>query len=60
MQFQTRSKQRVLEDLSAKLGDLSPNHPERLILTRMIEGLKAELRSDERRGSVGGAVEPRS
>jgi hypothetical protein len=54
MQFQTRSKHRVLEDLSAKLGELPPNHPERGALTRMIEGLKAELRTGERRKSAGG------
>jgi hypothetical protein len=54
MQFETRSKQRVLEDLSAKLGELPRNHPERGALTRMIEGLKGELRAGERREIAGG------
>ena len=42
MQFQTRSKERVLADLQNKLGQLPANHPDRPALIRMIEGLGAE------------------
>lgn len=42
MQFQMRSKERVLADLQNKLGQLPANHSDRPALIRMIEGLGAE------------------
>jgi hypothetical protein len=43
MEFQSRSKELVLEDLTNKLQVLPPKHPDRPILARMILGLRAEL-----------------
>ena len=43
MQFQSRSKERVLADLTSKLRQLPPAHPDRPSLARMIVALRAEL-----------------
>jgi len=43
MNFETRSKQQVLADLTHKLQALPTGHPDRSILARMILGLRAEL-----------------
>jgi hypothetical protein len=43
MEFRTRSKQRVLDDLVAKLETLPKNDPDRLRLIRMIISLRREL-----------------
>jgi hypothetical protein len=43
MEFQTRSKECVLADLTSKLQTLPPSHPDRPILARMIVGLRDEL-----------------
>lgn len=43
MRFATRSKERVLEDLTLKLRDLPENHPDYRILARMIQDLVAEI-----------------
>jgi hypothetical protein len=43
MRFKTRSIQQVLIDLTDKLGELPPNHPERPALVRMVAGLRADL-----------------
>jgi hypothetical protein len=44
MQFPTRSIEQTVADLATKLLRLPSNHPNRHALTRMIEGLRAELR----------------
>jgi hypothetical protein len=43
MKFRTRTKRRVLVDLTSKLQDLPEMHPDRSAIIRMIEGLKEEL-----------------
>ena len=44
MQFPTRSIGQTVADLASKLLRLPSDHPDRHALTRMIEGLRAELR----------------
>jgi hypothetical protein len=43
MKIKARSKWQVLADLTDKLKNLPPKHPDRSILARMIVGLRAEL-----------------
>jgi hypothetical protein len=43
IRFATRSKERVLEDLTQKLRDLPENHPDYRVLSRMIRDLVAEI-----------------
>jgi hypothetical protein len=43
MRFETRSRETVLDDLTKKVGKLPLNHPERPVLVRMIDGLRAEI-----------------
>jgi len=45
MQFQTRTKRQVLTDIARKLEQLTPDHPDRPTLSRMVEGLRAELQN---------------
>lgn len=50
MEFCTRTKSRVLEDLVEKVRSLPPNHPDRTHLMRMITDLGLEI---ERSGPAG-------
>jgi hypothetical protein len=43
MEFETRSKEAVLADLTQKLETLPINHPDHAILTRMIHDLGREI-----------------
>jgi hypothetical protein len=43
MEFQTRSKEQVVEDLREKLERLPAKHPDAPPLSRMINDLRAEL-----------------
>ena len=43
MEFRTRSIAQVLDDLVAKLEQISPKHPERPRLVRMILDLRREI-----------------
>jgi hypothetical protein len=43
MQFESRSKEMVLVDLSEKLRSLSTSHPDYAVLTRMIRDLRSEI-----------------
>jgi hypothetical protein len=43
MHFRTRPKSHVLDDLVAKLEQISPKHPERPRLVRMILDLRREI-----------------
>jgi hypothetical protein len=43
MQLQSRSKECVLADLTSKLQQLPPGHPDRPSLARVIVALRAEL-----------------
>jgi hypothetical protein len=43
MSFETRSKKTVFADLTQKLRELPLRHPDRTILTRMIQDLGHEL-----------------
>jgi hypothetical protein len=56
MDFQTRSKQRVLDDLVAKMETLSPKHPDRPNLLRTILGLRQIL--DATSAASGPAPDP--
>jgi hypothetical protein len=47
VEFQTRSKSCVLDDLVAKLGTLPQRHPDRPNLIRMILGLRDEIERPE-------------
>jgi hypothetical protein len=52
MEFQKRSQEDLLADLTSKLEDLPPKDPTRAILARMIVALRAELSAHkpQRRG----------
>lgn len=43
MEFEGRSKETVLADLTQKLRTLPANHPDRIILTRMARDLGREI-----------------
>jgi hypothetical protein len=43
MDFRSRSKSQVLDDLVAKLAAVSERHPDRPRLIRMILGLRSEI-----------------
>jgi hypothetical protein len=43
MEFRTRSIAQVLDDLVAKLEQISPRHPDRPRLTRMVIDLQREI-----------------
>jgi hypothetical protein len=43
MEFRTRSRSRVLDDLTDKLRKLPQDHPDRPHLIRMILGLRDEI-----------------
>jgi hypothetical protein len=43
MEFRTRSRARVLDDLTDKLRTLPQDHPDRPRLIRMIVGLRDEI-----------------
>jgi hypothetical protein len=43
MEFRTRSIAQVLDDLVAKLEQISPRHPDRPRLTRMAIDLRREI-----------------
>ena len=43
MEFQTRPKSQVLDDLIAKLAAMSPRHPDRPTIIRMIIDLRREI-----------------
>ena len=49
MQFQTRSNGQVITDLATKVLRFPSSHPDRPVLIRMIEGLRAELREQDGR-----------
>ena len=51
MQFPTRSIEQTVADLATKLLRLPSDHPNRHALTRMIEGLRGELRERGTRGA---------
>jgi hypothetical protein len=43
MDFRTRSMPQALDDLAARLGAISPRHPDRPRLIRMILDLRREI-----------------
>jgi hypothetical protein len=52
MEFRTRPKGKVLDDLVAKLRMLPEKHPDRLYLDRMVHDLRHEIESKMLQGEL--------